>query len=125
MKWLGHHEFGLTHKPFRFDVAGNSNIGKFGTDDVNYWMTLWMSTYQHPLNNAPSDCIFVCYEELCATPACTLRKIYEKAAIESDGTFKNTDFKLSVAKEVSGIDSRVGEQCRSVYEKLVSMSPKC
>lgn len=125
MKWLGHHEFGLTHKPFRFDVASNTNIDKFDTGDVNYWMTLWMSTYQHLLNTAPYDCIFVCYEELCVKPAYTLRKIYEKAAIESDGTYKNTTFNLSPAKEVSGIDSSVGEQCHSVYEKLVSMSPKC
>ena len=65
MGWLGHHEFGGTHKPFRFDASIRT---QYETDNINYWLNIWIDTYQYLLENALEDSIFICFEELCTSP---------------------------------------------------------
>lgn len=62
MKWLAHHEFGVHHRPFVF----HENVaGPIDTDDLNYWVQLWVNTYSYVLENLPSTAILLSYEMLC------------------------------------------------------------
>ncbi|HQU67627.1 MAG TPA: sulfotransferase [Albidovulum sp.] len=66
MTWLGHHEFGATHRPFRFgsEVTGDPMT-------IDYWLRLWADTYA-ALDKAEAgaaNVIFVPYEALSADPA--------------------------------------------------------
>jgi hypothetical protein len=62
MNWLGHHEFGLNHKPFRFPDQFPSSSSH---DSVDYWLAQWVSAYNHTLERAPVGTIFLSYEDLC------------------------------------------------------------
>lgn len=66
MTWLGHHEFGATHRPFRFgaEVTGDPMT-------IDYWLRLWTETYA-ALDRAEAgaaNIVFVPYEALSADPA--------------------------------------------------------
>ncbi len=43
--WLGHHEFGRTHRPFRLDDAGYPGT----PDHLDYWLATWIAAYRHVL----------------------------------------------------------------------------
>jgi len=53
MNWLGHHEFGATHKAFKFGNGFSMLETDYTPDKVNYWLTIWINTYQYILKSAP------------------------------------------------------------------------
>jgi hypothetical protein len=63
--WLGHHEFGLNHKPFYFEgeskTAGNPL-------DLNYWLNNWKNYYSYLLANFNKRLCLIAFEDLCQTP---------------------------------------------------------
>lgn len=66
MTWLGHHEFGATHRPFLF--AGQS---KGDPATLDYWLGVWIAAYG-ALDKAEagrSNVTFVPYEALSSDPA--------------------------------------------------------
>ena len=65
MTWLAHHEFGLDHRPFRFDNSGAERLAARQPDQIDYWLELWRQAYTWLERSAPEDAIFVCYEDLC------------------------------------------------------------
>jgi Sulfotransferase family len=66
MAWLGHHEFGATHRPFLF---GDRPEGD--PQGLDYWLRQWLSVYAAlDAAEAQADNIcFVPYEALSADPA--------------------------------------------------------
>ena len=65
MKWLGHHEFGITHKPFELENEYSKLTDKMS---INYWLCKWIEYYSHVLDLVRDGCkniILVSYEELC------------------------------------------------------------
>jgi hypothetical protein len=67
MKWLGHHEFGATHKPFAWD--GHSIKGDPLT--LDYWLAQWIAAHQHiaKLDQAHANVQLVSYHGLKSDPA--------------------------------------------------------
>jgi hypothetical protein len=68
MSWLGHHEFGADHRPFVFDQQAGPR-GKMNS--IDYWLELWISTYEHLLKgarHAPHARCFIDYDYCCAHP---------------------------------------------------------
>lgn len=65
MTWLGHHEFGATHRPFLF---GPPPAGDPTT--LDYWLRLWLSVHRalDPVEEAHANVAFVPYEALSADP---------------------------------------------------------
>ncbi len=66
MTWLGHHEFGATHRPFLF---GSRPEGDPATMD--YWLRVWISAYSalDGAEAASDNITFVPYEALSNDPA--------------------------------------------------------
>ena len=64
MSWLGHFEFGLDHRPFRFSAAS-----RFDPETLEYWLELWTGTYAGVLATAPEGTIFWDHDAFCAEPA--------------------------------------------------------
>lgn len=66
MTWLGHHEFGATHRPFRFSgmIAGEPTR-------IDYWLRLWLSAYSAlgEVEAATSNVVFVPFEDLNTDPS--------------------------------------------------------
>ena len=66
MKWIGHTEFGPNYRPI------HDGRLQFKNDlDINHWLEQWYLTYKNCLRTMYSkpNVYFVCYEELCKTPA--------------------------------------------------------
>jgi len=66
MTWLGHHEFGATHRPFLLEGKPDGEPTTLG-----YWIQAWISAYSHVLNVAQEreNIMIVPYEDLCRDPA--------------------------------------------------------
>ena len=65
MTWLGHHEFGLGHRPFVFD--GIRPEGDPAT--LEYWLSLWCGVYQALLIHHKNSVCFISYDRLCSDPS--------------------------------------------------------
>lgn len=67
MNWLGHHEFGLNHKPFEFK-SGNF-ISSYSPTDPNYWLDIWVNYYSKILSFKPHKKMFFArYEDFLEQP---------------------------------------------------------
>ncbi|WP_347311852.1 sulfotransferase [Defluviimonas sp. SAOS-178_SWC] len=66
MTWLGHHEFGATHRPFLFGARPSGDPMA-----MDYWLRLWLSVYAalDPIEAECPNVTFVPYEALSADPA--------------------------------------------------------
>lgn len=65
MTWLGHHEFGATHRPFLFGPAPDGDpIG------LDYWLRLWIAVYEHlgTVVAALPNALLVPHQDLCSDP---------------------------------------------------------
>lgn len=67
MDWLAHHEFGAGHRPFRFAADAPPLAGN--PDTLDYWLDLWIRTYDWLLAHEDPRIAFVSYDALCADPA--------------------------------------------------------
>ncbi len=118
MNWLAHHEFGMGHKPFRFDGFTNE-LAAYRADEVNYWLTLWKNSYQYILDTAPRDSYFLCYERLCENTSEELGRLYARAEIYCDKPLDEAIFSLPPRKEVDNLDPNLLSRCNTLYEDLI------
>ena len=68
MTWLGHHEFGADHRPFRFEGAPEPGED---ADRIEYWLKLWDSVHRALLGAigaVQERQFFLDYDALCAEP---------------------------------------------------------
>ena len=65
MTWLGHHEFGATHRPFLFGPEPEGDPMA-----LDYWLRLWIAVYQHlgAIVAATPNALMVPHQDLCTDP---------------------------------------------------------
>lgn len=88
MSWLGHFEFGDTHRPFRFSDKADST---YDNDSLNYWLKLWIDVYGYLLyevKNVSPNILYVSYERLCS----------------SEGYLKHVDSFIDVQRSKSEVE---------------------
>jgi len=89
MNWLGHHEFGLNHKPF--DLKYIDNRQQYDKMSINYWLTIWISYYSQILTLTDDKNLHLIeYSDLCSKPNELLSKI---------GNLLNVELKIEKQKE--------------------------
>lgn len=66
MTWLGHHEFGVTHRPFRFGQPAKGD-----PMTMDYWLNLWIEVHAAlaKVEEVQSNVAFVPYELIARDPA--------------------------------------------------------
>jgi hypothetical protein len=114
MTWLGHHEFGLDHRPFQFDGSARP---PHAPDTLNYWLTLWCDTYSWLERSKPEAAQFVCYEDLCTRPEVwkRLAALADVAAEQESGD----PFKLSDKPPSGDFDRGLADRANAIYARLV------
>ena len=117
MTWLGHHEFGLDHRPFRFPAG---TPAAHATDTVDYWLHLWCETYAWLERSKPAAARFVCYEDLCTRPE-TWARLARLAGIAASGEGADP-LNLSAPKLDVPCDRGLAERAAALYLRLVSQS---
>ena len=84
MNWLGHHEFGTNHKPFKF----NAEIPEGNKNKLNYWLLSWINYYDYASSIDDHNTYFICYETYCLDPNMILDKILMKFKSSRKDDFK-------------------------------------
>jgi len=121
MRWLGHHEFGATHKPFVFEVDGFS-LAYYEENNINYWLQIWVSTYSYLLKRAPSDSIFVCFEDLCKSPVDILGYLFESADLQLGEDGLNEMFIAPRARDAVGVEKNLRDQAQRIFFDLRALT---
>ncbi len=62
--FLGHHEFGLNHKPFLLNESLNNRMRTIDTKSINYWLLNWINYYTHILNTFDESFILISFDDL-------------------------------------------------------------
>ncbi len=113
MRYLGHNEFGLNHKPWNKSLYYNNS------EKINYWLEQWNLFYQNIYENYKSNknCIFVIYEKL--TNQNYVKILLEKIRLNKNKTLDLNFFKNSNKVKIdTNYDKNVYENGRSIYEKF-------
>ena len=117
MTWLGHHEFGLDHRPFQF---GSSPPSQHSTDTLDYWMQLWCQTYTWLEESKPKSALFICYEDLCKND-----ENWTRLAVLADikANHKTGDlFKLSNRPVDANVSQHLVDRELKIYRRLVTQA---
>lgn len=115
MTWLGHHEFGLGHRPFGFSAA---EICGYPLETLDYWLHLWCEVYSWLADSIPVGASFVCYEDLCNCLE-TWRRLTELADIPAEGGYGET-LKLAQRPIVGSFDGELVQRATAIYARLVT-----
>ena len=118
MQWLGHHEFGLTHKPFCFERNIDNVITTYEPDNINYWVTLWINTYRYLIDKEEPKSIFVCYETLCDQPKVTLSGMLDIAGLPTECDIQSLEIALPPDKIVRDVDQSLINKAAGIYDSL-------
>lgn len=113
MKWLAHHEFGVHHRPFVFHENVTDLID---TDDINYWVQLWVDTYSYVLENLPLGAILLSYEMLCEDSDHVWSQLSQLINLPYDNSV------VSFSKAYREIDEDISadllQQAQQLYRKM-------
>jgi Sulfotransferase family len=88
MRWLGHHEFGLGHKPL---VVGVQHLQNLTPQEPDYWLAYWLGvyedlwqTYSHLPKEQQARILWMSHESMCDHPTAKLTKLFQFVNIEQD-----------------------------------------
>ena len=103
MRWLGHHEFGLGHKPL---AIGSALLQGFNPTQPDYWLAYWIGTYQslwQTCQTLPPEqanrILWLSHERMCLAPAQELKRLFGFLNIQQP-----TDNYISMLRPVQTID---------------------
>ena len=118
MQWLGHHEFGGTHRPFQFGERWRVTAIPNDLENINYWLALWINTYHYLLETAPKDTVFVCFEELCREPQKVISSLFTLANLSADNFSIEGKFRAPAVRQVEDVDEALQQQAVQIYRDL-------
>jgi len=121
MRWLGHFEFGKNHKPFNFN-GDDLSLSKFKSNDINYWVAMWIDTYRYLLKSAPEDAYFVSFESLCKSPDRVLRSLFNDSEITSNLQTIGDAIKPQKKKDIKGASESLTIEAEQLYQELLFRS---
>jgi hypothetical protein len=111
MDWLGHHEFGLNQKPFKF----HDQIPEGNKNELDYWLLSWINYYDYASLIADDNTYFICYETYCLNP----NIILDKVLVEFK-SFRKDDFKpyLNQKEIKEDYSEEILHEAQLIYNKL-------
>lgn len=121
MDWLGHHEFGLHHKPFCF--GSGQALPQGNPQELGYWLEVWLHFYRKvaQLPTHPG-LLIVDYDQYCRQPQATIQAIYKALNIAPP----SPDPAIAPFSGLRDIpefpDGEVLEEALMVYENLQQRS---
>jgi len=122
MSYLAHHEFGLDHRPYKFNE--NEQL-KGDKDSINYWLNQWINVYKYLSQEKffqKNNMIYINYEYLCKNPKTVLRCIERKTNLKNLA-FNTDELKFSF-KKVEITDNEFKSEANRIFEKLKKLNDK-
>jgi hypothetical protein len=112
---LGHHEFGLNHKPFRLDESIFNEIKTMQPNKINYWLSVWKQYYSYLLSIYNQEYNIILFEDLVDDKARVFKFISTILGFEipvSSHKFNPDTYQT--------LDSALLDDCNQIYNQLVS-----
>jgi hypothetical protein len=86
MRWLAHHEFGMSQKPL---MTGTQYLQSMNPNQPNYWLAYWLGIYENlwqTFNSMPADqrtrILWISHERICQEPKKELERLFRFAKID-------------------------------------------
>ncbi len=114
--YLGHHEFGLGHKPFLLDDLGNKIFNSSALDDINYWLLQWKKYYRYIKDNSFNNLHLIAFEDIIKHPEKIYQKVLEKIQLSS--TIETKQYKPK-SHTTSNVDQILLQSCQRIYDTLL------
>ncbi len=114
--YLGHHEFGLNHKPFLLTEAFNRDRSLYPKGDINYWLLVWKNYYVYLLQIVDESFLCVCFEDLIEDP----QRVYSYLGGECSVEVDSKDAKKHQPSQYpeQAYDKALLQKCTELYEAL-------
>ena len=122
MTWLVHHEFGSTHRPFRFNHSPLQGTLQGNPTEIDYWLDRWSEAYTHLLGALDSglpNLLPVSFEQLCNEPAYWARLCKALDLPETQPPFRHTLPQIKVTA-----DPQRESRAISIYERLQALAAR-
>lgn len=120
--WLGHHEFGLTHKPVDWGLDSHMPGARHTPDDINYWLQIWCRTYQYLVQTAPEGATFLSYESLCESGTVHIQRILDAAQLNMPDEPYDFPFAVAENRSMNGINDDLAAETLALYRQLLERS---
>ncbi|WP_299164471.1 sulfotransferase domain-containing protein [uncultured Eudoraea sp.] len=117
--YLGHHEFGLNHKPFLLTSDFDANRELYTKESLNYWLSVWLNYYSYILQNMEDDYMFVGFEDLIKNPDMVYSYLADCLSLEIE--FEESKKHNPTTYEVLNYDRELLNQCIKVYDSLTEL----
>ena len=114
MDWLGHWEFGLQHKEYRF----SNEKGVCRPDDINYWLRIWLDAHQYAIAHVTEQPLYLCYESICESEEAILNPLFERLGVAVEVNVNGGAYQAAEQREHSAVDPELLAQCEAVYAEL-------
>ena len=111
MNYIGHYEFGLSHKPF-FKKSGSH----YDKHTINYWLYIWNTYYTHLLEIAPPNALYLSFENLTRFPNESLCQISDFIGLET--RFENLKPYINFSPSMH---VELPNEIAQTYERLLSL----
>ncbi len=114
--YLGHHEFGLGHKPFVLNPNPEQQEMPYEIDSLNYWLQIWVNYYQYLIENIAMVDLLISFEDLVQQP----NTVFEYVGTNLDvNTPMYSDKKHTPSQyDAPDCDSALVKRANEIYENL-------
>ena len=119
MGWLVHHEFGLDHLPFEWELEALTDMD---STTIDYWLIRWICTYRYLLDSIEkTNCsiVFVSYERLCSNHDGTWQSLSELLKLPAKPPIKFINKNSPVSESKNLI---LYKNSLNIYEELIKRS---
>jgi hypothetical protein len=124
MRWLGHHEFGLGHKPL---ATGTQHLHGFNPTQADYWLAYWLGTYQNLLQtfeSLPPDhadrILWISHDRMCLDSEQELKRLFGFLNIgQTTDTFSNMLRPLDTFDLTEHFDHNLIKLTRDLYRYIL------
>lgn len=115
--YLGHHEFGLHHKPFLLTQEFNLNKEQYSRDTLNYWLAVWLNYHSYLLNSLNKSFLIIAFEDVIESP----EKVYDYISKNTTSKVNFGEVKKHIPNEYSYSehDPLLINKCNSIYKELL------
>ena len=117
--YLGHHEFGLGHKPFSFGVDGANKTEQYPVDSIEYWLRIWINYYEYLLKNIELVDILVCFQDLIQTPNEVFKYVGDNLQVKAEMVSEKKHTPSKYANP--DCDQDLLNEANRVYEELTKL----
>jgi hypothetical protein len=118
MRWLGHHEFGLDHKPFAFAVPG---LLALQPSDPNYWLEYWHAVHTRLLDLPDLSIAWVEHGRLVERPQDVVASLLARLGLDHSRDVQSiaAQVRPSATKVArANLDPALVERCGEVFACL-------